>query len=53
MFPICLSQHYLMHLSTFSHPFTRGEITDENGVNYIIKRLTNHPAAIIQMQINS
>ena len=32
-----------MSLSTLSHPFTRGEIIDENGVNYTIKRLTNHP----------
>ena len=34
-----------MSLSTVSHAFTRGEITDENGVNYTIKRLTNRPAA--------
>ena len=34
-----------MSLSTLSHAFTRGEITDENGVNYTIKRLTNHLAA--------
>ena len=35
-----------MSLSTISHAFTRGEITDENGVNYTIKRLTNRsPAA--------
>ena len=27
-----------MSLLTLSHPFTRGEITDENGVNYTIKR---------------
>ena len=44
MFPICFStlsciyQHY-------SHPFTRGDITDENGINYTIKRLTNCPPA--------
>ena len=34
-----------MHLSTLSHAFTRGEITDENGINYTIKRLTNRPPA--------
>ena len=34
-----------MSLSTISHAFTRREITDENGVNYTIKRLTNRPAA--------
>ena len=36
---------YLIHLSILSHPFNRGEITDENGINYTIKRLTNHPPA--------
>ena len=34
-----------MSLSTISHAFTRGEITDEDEVNYTIKRLTNHLAA--------
>ena len=34
-----------MSLSTLSHAFTRGEIVDESGVNYTLKRLTNRPAA--------
>ena len=34
-----------MSLSTLSHAFTRGEIVDENGVSYTLKRLTNRPAA--------
>ena len=42
-----------MSLSTISHAFTRGEITDENEVNYTIRRLTNRPAAVNTMQISS
>ena len=45
MFLICRCQHSLIHLSTFSQAFTCGDITDENGVNYISKRFINHPAA--------